>query len=143
VGTAGSRSVEKLTQKPGITTVVTDQRGFSPAPVTKQSIALVDDFGEMLRDQEPSYPWRSMAEFLDSMEDQGVLLNAAFLVGHGTVRYAAMAASIISPSATATAMPLLSRKARRMRKSPTAAGTRSPSARVAAPSHAVADSWPW
>jgi len=31
-----------------------------------------------------------MAEFLDTLEHNGLLLNAAFLVGHGTLRYAVM-----------------------------------------------------
>jgi N-acyl-D-amino-acid deacylase len=74
----------------GITTLVTGQCGFSPAPVTEPSIPLVDGFSEMLRERDLAYPWRSMAEFLDSLQGEGLLLNAAFLVGHGTLRYAAM-----------------------------------------------------
>lgn len=71
----------------GITTLVTGQCGFSPAPVTAQSIPLVNDFSEMLRERALAYPWRSMAEFLDRLDHDGLLLNAAFLVGHGTLRY--------------------------------------------------------
>jgi N-acyl-D-amino-acid deacylase len=74
----------------GITTVVAGQCGFSPAPVTEASIPLVEASSEGLRERDLAYPWRSMAEFLDSLDQEGLLLNAAFLVGHGTLRYAAM-----------------------------------------------------
>jgi N-acyl-D-amino-acid deacylase len=74
----------------GVTTVVAGQCGFSPAPVTESSIPLLDAISEMLRERDLAYPWRSMAEFLDSLEQEGLLLNAAFLAGHGTLRYAAM-----------------------------------------------------
>jgi N-acyl-D-amino-acid deacylase len=44
----------------------------------------------MLREEAFDYRWRSMGEFLDAMNSQGVLLNIAMLVGHGTLRYATM-----------------------------------------------------
>jgi N-acyl-D-amino-acid deacylase len=73
----------------GITTLVAGNCGASPAPVTEDSFPLVRDASEALG--EPFSPrWYSMAEFLDALERDGVLLNAAFLVGHGTLRYAAM-----------------------------------------------------
>ena len=74
----------------GITTLVTGQCGFSPAPVTEDSIPHVDAFSEMSRERAFPYRWRSMGEFLDVLDSDGLLLNAAFLVGHGTLRYAAM-----------------------------------------------------
>ncbi len=76
----------------GITTVVTGQCGFSPAPVTDESVPLVEGFSEMMRERDLTYRWRSMAEFLDILESDGVLLNVATLVGHGTLRYAVMGA---------------------------------------------------
>jgi len=74
----------------GITTLVTGQCGFSPAPVTDDSIPRVDAFSEMLRERDFTYRWRSMGEFLDALQGDGLLLNAAFLVGHGTLRQAVM-----------------------------------------------------
>ncbi len=74
----------------GITTLVTGNCGFSPAPFTDESRPLLDEFSEMLRDGPLPDEWRSMSEFLDALERDGLLLNAAFLVGHGTLRYAAM-----------------------------------------------------
>jgi N-acyl-D-amino-acid deacylase len=76
----------------GTTTMVTGQCGFSPAPVTEESVPLVDAVSEMIRYAPFSYDWSTMAEYMDAIESQGLLLNAAFLVGHGTLRYAVMGA---------------------------------------------------
>lgn len=74
----------------GITTLVTGNCGFSPAPATEESIPLLDGFSEMMRELPLPDRWRSMAEFLDVLERDGLLFNAAFLVGHGALRYAVM-----------------------------------------------------
>jgi N-acyl-D-amino-acid deacylase len=74
----------------GITTLVTGNCGFSPAPVTEESQPLLAEFSEMLRERDIPNRWRSMAEFLDVLEKDGLFLNTALLVGHGTLRYAAM-----------------------------------------------------
>jgi N-acyl-D-amino-acid deacylase len=74
----------------GVTTLVTGQCGLSPAPVSDRSIPLVDDSSEIARDRAFPYRWRSMGEFLDALDGGGLLLNAAFLVGHGTLRQAVM-----------------------------------------------------
>jgi N-acyl-D-amino-acid deacylase len=84
----------------GITTLVTGQCGYSPAPVTEESAPLVEGFSEGLRDGALAYRWRSTTEFLDTLEGDGLFLNAAFLVGHGTLRYAAMGASSREPTPT-------------------------------------------
>ncbi len=76
----------------GITTLVAGQCGFSPAPVTPESAPLLDGFSEMMRERAFPYRWRSLAEFLDALEGTGPLLNVATLVGHGSLRYAAMGA---------------------------------------------------
>jgi N-acyl-D-amino-acid deacylase len=74
----------------GITTLVGGQCGFSPAPATGESVPLLDDYSEAMRDVAFPYRWRSMAEFLEALAGDGLLLNAACLVGHGALRYAAM-----------------------------------------------------
>ncbi len=74
----------------GITTLVTGNCGFSPAPANDRSVLLLDGSSEMLRDRAFSYSWRSVSEFLGSLEKDGLLLNTAFLAGHGTLRYAVM-----------------------------------------------------
>jgi N-acyl-D-amino-acid deacylase len=83
----------------GVTTLVTGQCGFSPAPVTERSIPLIDAFSEMIRERAFPYRWRSMGEFLDALDGDGLLLNAAFLVGHGTLRYAVMGDRADAPTA--------------------------------------------
>jgi N-acyl-D-amino-acid deacylase len=74
----------------GVTTLVTGNCGFSPAPVTEESRSLLDGFSEMLREGAVPNRWRSVSEFLDVLEQDGLLFNTAFLVGHGALRYVAM-----------------------------------------------------
>ncbi len=74
----------------GITTLVTGNCGFSPAPVTEDSIPLLDNCSEMMRERAFPYRWRSTSGLLDTLERDGLMLNAAFLVGHGALRYAVM-----------------------------------------------------
>jgi N-acyl-D-amino-acid deacylase len=74
----------------GITTLVTGNCGFSPAPATEETAPLLDGYSEMMRERAFSYRWRSFGEFLEVLEQAGLLLNAAFLVGHGALRYAVM-----------------------------------------------------
>ena len=74
----------------GVTTLVGGQCGFSPAPATEESIPLLDGFSQMLRDEAFAYRWRSMAEFLNTLSRDGVMINLACLVGHGALRYAVM-----------------------------------------------------
>lgn len=83
----------------GVTTVVSGQCGFSPAPVTGAAIPLADAYSEMLRDRAFEYRWRSFGELLDELERGGLLLNAAFLVGHGALRYAVMGDRTDAPDA--------------------------------------------
>jgi N-acyl-D-amino-acid deacylase len=82
----------------GVTTLVAGQCGWSPAPVTEGSIPLVDDSSEIARDRSFCYRWRSMREFLDVLESDGLLLNVALLVGHGTLRQAVMGNRADAPS---------------------------------------------
>jgi N-acyl-D-amino-acid deacylase len=97
----------------GITTLVTGQCGFSPAPATEETAPLMDGFSEMLRERAFPYRWRTMAEFLDTLEREGLLLNAAFLVGHGTLRYAVMGPPADGPTPpTAEEMDALCRLTR-------------------------------
>lgn len=83
----------------GVTTLVTGQCGFSPAPVTDASIPAVDAFAEEMRDIAFSYRWRSMGEFLEALDASGMLFNAAFLVGHGTLRLAVIGPDPRAPTA--------------------------------------------
>jgi N-acyl-D-amino-acid deacylase len=75
----------------GITTVVTGNCGFSPAPINENSKKLVRDFSDILVAEPFSYNWEGMGEFLDYLDSTGGLLfNNAQLVGHGTVHLEAV-----------------------------------------------------
>src|SRR5262249_59676004 len=71
------------------TTEVVGNCGFSPAPVT-------DEFRDDLRGFALYLPpgmdfsWRSMRDYLRRYEQGGVALNVVQLVGHGTLRIAAL-----------------------------------------------------
>src|SRR5262245_41305217 len=82
----------------GITTVVGGNCGHSPAPVTDASVPIMERSSEVLRDGSFPYRWRSMGEFLGTLEKDGLLMNAAFLVGHGAIRYAAMGERPVAPT---------------------------------------------
>lgn len=74
----------------GVTTLVAGNCGISPAPVTPRSRSLLDRSSGLLRDAPLGYSWTSMAEWLVHLEDRGVALNIAMLVGHGTLRQLVM-----------------------------------------------------
>jgi N-acyl-D-aspartate/D-glutamate deacylase len=70
----------------GVTTGVTGNCGTSPAPLSDA------DFNRMAASFPPGFPWRwrTFAEYIDCVEKSGISMNIAPLVGHGTVRNAAM-----------------------------------------------------
>ncbi len=76
----------------GITTEVLGQDGFSMAPLGPDA-----DPGPWRRhlsglagDPDREWDWRSLAGYLDAIDEAGVGPNVATLVGHGTVRYAVL-----------------------------------------------------
>jgi len=89
----------------GITTMVTGNCGSSPAPVTPLAKPLMEaklgSYGAL--SGEDYYRWESMGQYLDLLETNGMLLNAAFLVGHGTVRWAVMGGRAGAPDTNESA----------------------------------------
>lgn len=81
----------------GVTTIVAGNCGFSPAPVTDASVPITEHSSELLREDAFPYHWRSMGELLDGLDKNGVFLNTAMLVGHGTLRHAVMGKSAAAP----------------------------------------------
>jgi N-acyl-D-amino-acid deacylase len=82
----------------GVTTNVLGNCGGSTAPVTEESV------GHMSRqlaeiDEDMCWDWRSMGQYLDRLERQGVSVNVAPLVGQGTVRGAVMGYADRPPTA--------------------------------------------
>jgi N-acyl-D-amino-acid deacylase len=75
----------------GITTVVTGNCGFSPAPVTAEGKKIINDLTGTLLDRPLSYEWETMGEFFDYLEaSDGLLHNTVQLVGHGALHLAAV-----------------------------------------------------
>jgi N-acyl-D-amino-acid deacylase len=79
----------------GFTTQLSGNCGESPAPITDLGREVVElslrPFGVIAR-------WRTFAEYLDAVDSQPLGLNAAFLVGHGTVRASAMGSDAREPT---------------------------------------------
>ncbi|MBW2596642.1 MAG: amidohydrolase family protein [Deltaproteobacteria bacterium] len=79
----------KIFLEQGITTIVGGNCGFSPAPITEESIRFLRESPLQSIISVPlDYEWRSMTEFLDRVSKTAPILNMAQLVGHSTVRFA-------------------------------------------------------
>ena len=85
----------------GVTLEVLGQDGLSYAPVT-------DEVLEQLRGQlagwndDPAgfdWSWRTVAEYLDRLDADGIAVNAAYLAPHGTIRMIAMGTDDRPPTA--------------------------------------------
>lgn len=83
--------------KQGVTTLVTGNCGFSPAPfrkglsdfeMRKMMVQLLGDTVHFGSTEQELLPWRSMGEFLDHLDRQGVAFNIAQLVGHWALHLA-------------------------------------------------------
>lgn len=72
----------------GMTTVVGGNCGFSPAPITATNRHGAHEASRLIIDGVIDLRWQTMGEFLDALNEVGVALNVAQLVGHGTVRSA-------------------------------------------------------
>jgi len=68
----------------GVTTVITGNCGFSPAPVMKDQGQLLNAFAEFCLERPLDCSWQGMGEFLDTLAAGSLLLNHAQLTGHGT-----------------------------------------------------------
>jgi N-acyl-D-amino-acid deacylase len=82
----------KITLEQGVTTVVAGNCGFSPAPVAPGGLGPDEGSLVSLLVEEPlDFTWRTMGEFLDHLERNGLVVNMAELVGHASLRAAASA----------------------------------------------------
>ena len=90
------RAESKIRQ--GVTTEVIGNCGFSPAPVSDQSRDEMRGFALYLP-AGMDFSWRRVADYLARYESEGVALNVAQLIGHGTLRLAAMGFARRPPTA--------------------------------------------
>jgi len=74
----------------GITTLVTGNCGFSPAPVNPDNLELLKKYTEFLQAGDIGWNWTTMKEYLDKLEASGVGYNVVPLVSHGAIRIAVM-----------------------------------------------------
>ncbi len=73
----------------GITTVVTGNCGFSPAPVDKYSKAMIEEYSEFLLEKPLEFKWTDIGDYISHLNSTGgLLLNNAQQVGHGTIQIA-------------------------------------------------------
>jgi N-acyl-D-amino-acid deacylase len=68
----------------GITTEISGNCGFSPGPLLVDT--LQNERDEWCSRYGVEARWRTLGEFLDILESQGIGINYAVLVGHGTIR---------------------------------------------------------
>ena len=83
----------------GVTTEVIGNCGLTTAPVTEERLdSLRKYLGPFSATGDFEWDWRSFGDFLDYLEDKGVSINVASLVGHGAVRIAVMGSKSAKPS---------------------------------------------
>jgi len=75
----------------GVTTDVNGNCGISVAPASKDKIDLLKELVSTVYGEEKyGIRWLSFQGYLDHLEDKGVGINVATLVGHSTIRLAVM-----------------------------------------------------
>jgi N-acyl-D-amino-acid deacylase len=70
----------------GITTLVTGNCGYSPAPVASATADQLDTYTAFLRAGDPPRAWTGFGEYLDYLGDHGTMFNVVPLVAHGALR---------------------------------------------------------
>src|ERR671919_1559444 len=70
----------------GITTIVTGNCGYSPAPVSPDTAAELDSYTTFLRGPDLPRAWDSFGAYLGYLDDRGVAFNVVPLVAHGALR---------------------------------------------------------
>jgi N-acyl-D-amino-acid deacylase len=94
---ANRRAESKVRQ--GVTTEVVGNCGFSPAPVAAEHLDELRGFALYLP-KAMEFQWRSVGEYLDTFDADGLGVNVVQLVGHGALRIAAMGFARRPPTAT-------------------------------------------
>lgn len=92
---ANRRAESKIRQ--GVTTEVVGNCGFSPAPVNPSFREELRGFALFLPEG-MDFSWQSVEEYLGRLDGGGLALNVIQLVGHGTLRIAAMGFARRKPS---------------------------------------------
>ncbi len=85
----------------GVTLEVLGQDGLSYAPVTDAVLEQLRGQLAGWNDDPPDFAWdwRTVAEYLDRLERDGIAVNACYLAPHGTIRMCAMGVDDRAPTA--------------------------------------------
>jgi N-acyl-D-amino-acid deacylase len=70
----------------GITTLVTGNCGYSPAPINPQTRAEMESYTTFLRAGDLPAGWTGFGEYLDYVDERGPMFNVVPLVAHGALR---------------------------------------------------------
>jgi N-acyl-D-amino-acid deacylase len=70
----------------GITTIVTGNCGYSPAPVNPRTVSELESYTAFLRGPALPRAWTSFGDYLAYLDQHGVALNVVPLVAHGALR---------------------------------------------------------
>ena len=93
---ANRRAESKIRQ--GVTTEVVGNCGFSPAPASTEFLDDLRGYA-LYVPKGMDFAWRSVGEYLRAFDREGTALNTVQLVGHGTLRIAAMGFARRPPTA--------------------------------------------
>jgi N-acyl-D-amino-acid deacylase len=81
----------------GVTTEVVGNCGFSPAPLTPKNLDLIRKrYGSPAHGVK--WSWKSFGQYLEKIDSEGISINVAGLVGHGTIRSAVMGSENRTPT---------------------------------------------
>ena len=70
----------------GITTIVTGNCGYSPAPVNPDTVEELESYTTFLRGPDLPRAWSSFDGYLSYLDERGVSMNVVPLVAHGALR---------------------------------------------------------
>ena len=90
------RAESKIRQ--GVTTEVVGNCGFSPAPASTEFLDDLRGYALYIP-KGMDFAWRSVGDYLRAFDREGTALNTVQLVGHGTLRIAAMGFARRPPTA--------------------------------------------
>ncbi len=90
------RAESKIRQ--GVTTEVVGNCGFSPAPASSEHLEALRGFALHVP-AGMDFSWRSVGDYLRAFDQEGTAVNVVQLVGHGTLRIAAMGFARRAPDA--------------------------------------------
>jgi N-acyl-D-amino-acid deacylase len=85
----------------GATTHVIGNCGMSPAPLDEDHLAEMRNFwGRISEQPEVTWEWRTLGQYLHTLEEGGLAINVASLAGHAALRMAAMGLDDGEPTPT-------------------------------------------